>query len=141
MSKDVKKQTQPDLPEAEYKQEWPQEKNFKYLKKVKDPRFGEVTLLKNHQNGEVIFSKEKMANSKKEATADITQLKGRMGLNAPNMLKMLGYSTQIEKQLCSTSYISKAFYEYPQYDMKKEEIEHKKNLTDFTSGELQNCKS
>jgi len=42
------------------------------LKKVKDPRFGEVTLLKNHQSGEVIFSKEKMANSKKEATADIT---------------------------------------------------------------------
>jgi hypothetical protein len=60
-----------DLPEAEYKRVWPQEKNFKYLKKMKDPRFGDITLLKNAQTGEVIFCKEKMASSKKEATSDI----------------------------------------------------------------------
>lgn len=67
MSKDAKKQTVTELPDAEYKTAWPQEKSFKYLKKQKDPRFGEITLLKNHSNGQVIFSKEKMASSKKEA--------------------------------------------------------------------------
>lgn len=54
---------------------------------------------------------------------------------------MLGYSTNIEKALCSTTYISKAFYEYPQFDMKRESADHKKNLTEFTSGELSNCKN
>lgn len=112
MSKDAKKDL-PELPEAEYKATWPQEKNFKYLKKQKDPRFGEITLLKNHATGQVIFSKEKMASSKKEATQDIQQLKSRLALNNPQMLQMLGYSTSIDKALCSTTYISKAFYEYP----------------------------
>jgi len=46
MSKDQKK-TVTDLPEADYKKEWPLEKNYKYLKKMKDPRFGDITLLKN----------------------------------------------------------------------------------------------
>lgn len=68
MSKDTKKQIVPDLSETEYTTAWPLEKSFKYLKKQKDPRFGEITLLKNHSNGQVIFSKEKMASSKKEAT-------------------------------------------------------------------------
>lgn len=68
MSKVAKNKTVTDLPETEYKTAWPQEKSFKYLKKQKDPRFGEITLLKNHSNGQVIFSKEKMASSKKEAT-------------------------------------------------------------------------
>lgn len=71
MSKDTKKEAVTDLVETEYKTSWPQEKSFKYLKKQKDPRFGEVTLLKNHSNGQVIFSKEKMASSKNEATKDI----------------------------------------------------------------------
>lgn len=63
-----------DLPETEYKKIWPSEKNYKFLKKVKDPRFGDITLLKNPSTGEVIFCKEKVASSKKEATSDIMSL-------------------------------------------------------------------
>lgn len=119
MSKDQKK-TVTDLPEADYKKEWPLEKNYKYLKKMKDPRFGDITLLKNPQSGEVIFCKEKVASSKKEATNDIMQLQSRMRLNNPNMLNMIDYSTAVESQLCSTTYVSKAFYKFPEYDMKRE---------------------
>lgn len=111
------------------------------MKKQKDPRFGDITLLKNHQTGEVIFCKEKVANSKKEATADINQLQSRLRLNNPNMLKMIDYSTAIEKQLCSTTYLSKAFYVYPETDMKRALTDHKQNLTEFSSGELNNCKN
>lgn len=50
MSKPVDKKKQPlaDLPVEEYNKTWASEKDFKYLKKSKDPRFGEITLLKNH---------------------------------------------------------------------------------------------
>ena len=92
----------PSLPKEEFNRPWPQEKSFKYLKKQKDPRFGEISILKNHGNGQVVFCKEKMVNSEKEAASDIMQLKSRMALNSNHMLQMLGYSTKIEKQLCST---------------------------------------
>lgn len=45
---DKKKQALADLPAEEYNRVWPQEKSYKYLKKSKDPRFGDITLLKNH---------------------------------------------------------------------------------------------
>lgn len=94
---DKKKQQVKDLPAEEYSRTWPREKEYKYLKKSKDPRFGEIVLLKNHQNGDVIFAKEKLANSKKEATTDILNLKSRMQLNNNNMLHMIDYSTAIQK--------------------------------------------
>lgn len=78
--------------------------------------------MKNHNTGQVVFCKEKMVNSEKEATADIMSLKSRMALNSPSMLKMLGYSTKIEKSLCSTQYVTKAFYDYPESDMKREQL-------------------
>ena len=64
---DAKKPVQ-DLAESEYKQSWPQEKNYKFVRNSNDPRFGEVSILKNHSTKEVLLVKEKLASSKKEAT-------------------------------------------------------------------------
>lgn len=41
----------PKLPKEEFDMPWPQEKSFKYLKKQKDPRFGEISIMKNHNTG------------------------------------------------------------------------------------------
>lgn len=97
MSKPVDKKNQKvqDLAAEEYNKTWDQEKSYKYLKKSKDPRFGEITLLKNHTTGDVIFVKEKLANSKKEATTDINNLKSRLQMNNPYMMQMIDYSTAI----------------------------------------------
>ncbi len=37
-----------NLPEEEYNRKWPQEKNYKLIKNYNDPRFGDVSVLKNH---------------------------------------------------------------------------------------------
>ena len=103
----------PDLPEEAYKTPWVEEKNYKFVRKTNDPRFGDVVILKNHINGDVVLAKEKLVSSKKEATTDINQLKNRMNLNHANMLQMMGYSTEIKKQLCSTNYLTRGFYKYP----------------------------
>ena len=106
-----KQKTKPTtLPDTEYNKTWAQEKNFKFIKRYNDPRFGEITVMKNHKTGEVIMVKEKMASSKKEATSDIMNLKSRQSLNHQNLLQMVDYSTQIKKELCSTHYISRAYY-------------------------------
>ncbi len=77
-----------------------------------------------------------MASSKKEATNDIMNLKSRMALNHPNMLQMVDYSTAIKKELCSTHYLSRAFYKYPKTDMHRELLDKKKKLTEFEGNEL-----
>ncbi len=75
-----------NLPDEEYNRVWPKEKGYKQIKSYNDPRFGEVTVLKNHQTNDVLLVKEKLASSKKEATNDIMNLKSRMALKHPNML-------------------------------------------------------
>ena len=68
----------PDLSDEEYKKNWTEEKNYKFVRNTNDPRFGDIQILKNHLTGDVIFAKEKLASSKKEATTDIIQLRNRM---------------------------------------------------------------
>jgi hypothetical protein len=131
-----KTKTKIELPETEYNKPWPLEKEFKLVKKSQDPRFGEVTIMKNHNTKEVIFVKEKLAHSKAEATNDIRNLKTRLQRNHPNLLHMLGYSTEVKKNLCSTSYLSRGFYRYPNTDMDRELKDLKKNGGKLSSMEL-----
>ena len=126
----------PDLPVEEYNKKWEQEKNYKFVKRLNDPRFGDVTVVKNPSNNHVLMVKEKMVTSKAAATNDIAELKSRMALNHPNMMRMVNYSTAIKKELCSTNYMSRAYYEFPRTDMHKEQLDRKKTLTEFNDREL-----
>lgn len=49
---------------------------------------------------------------------------------------MVDYSTSVKKNLCSTHYLSRAFYKYPNSDMRRELMDHKKNGTQFSSQDL-----
>jgi serine/threonine protein kinase len=49
---------------------------------------------------------------------------------------LLGYSTQVKKELCSTHYITRGYYEFPKSDMQKEFTERNKQGLDFTHEEL-----
>jgi len=128
--------TAPKLPDKDYNYKWPREKEFKFVKKQSDPRFGEITIKKNHKTLEVVFCKEKLAHSQNEATNNILQLRSRQNLNHPNMLQMLGYSAQIKKNLCSTSYLTQGYYRYPPTDLKRELKEHKERGTQFSNHDL-----
>lgn len=54
---------------------------------------------------------------------------------------MVDYSTSVKKNLCSTHYLSRAFYRYPQSDMRRELMDHKKNGTQFSNVELNTMKN
>lgn len=123
------------LSEAEYNQAWAQEKQFKVLKRYNDPRFGDITVIKSNSN-QVLLVKEKMSSSKNEATEDINYLKKRMDLNHPHLMKLVGISSSVNKELCSTTFIVKGFYEFPRTDAFKELSERKKIGQDFNHVEL-----
>lgn len=82
------------LDSNEYNRVWSDESNYKYLKKQRDPRFGDVTLMKNNISGDVIFVNESIISTKKAATTEILRLQQRMKLNHPNLLSMITYTTK-----------------------------------------------
>ena len=124
------------LAEEEFNKKWDQENLYQNVKRMNDPRFGEITIVKNNSTNEVLFVKEKMASSKNEASNDIRELKSRISLNHPHLQRLVNYSTTVKKELCSTHYISRGFYEFPRSDCQKEQLERKRNLAGFTSSEL-----
>lgn len=63
-----------ELAADEFKRAWEREKDYKVIKNQNDKRFGDITILKNDL-GEVIFKKDKICNSKKDATAAIHAIK------------------------------------------------------------------
>jgi len=124
------------LPDEEFNKQWDQEGLCKLIKRTSDPRFGDVSIMKHEKTNEIIFVKEKMATSKNEASNDIRELKSRIALNHPNLQKLVNYSTAVKKELCSTHYLSRGFYEFPRSDTQKELLERKRNLDGFSSSEL-----
>lgn len=123
------------LPDAEYNQVWPEETYLKQVKRYNDPRFGEVILFKDTGNEQQIL-KEKLTSSKADASQEIAYLKSRQNLNNTNIMRLGGYSTTTTSNLCSTSYLVKAFYEIPQTDLLKEIADREKNGNDFDDSEL-----
>lgn len=126
------------LPDAEYERKWPEESQYQMLRKSHDPRFGEIMIYKKRGTNELIFAKEKLTTSKQAAAADIRELKSRMALNRPGLQSMIGYSTAIKKELCSTSYLTQGFYEFPKSDLGKEISTRSQNGTNYSEAELGN---
>ncbi len=79
------------------------------------------------------MTKDKMVNSKFEATDDIKNLKNRLNLNNPYLIKLVDYSSQIKKGLCSTNYLTRGIYEIPHTDLQKEFAMRKKDNKSFSS--------
>lgn len=124
------------LPDAEYNHRWSDEANYQLVRKSHDPRFGEIIIYKRRGTNDYIFAKEKLTTSKQAAAADIRELKSRVALNRPGLQRMLGYSTAVKKELCSTSYLTQGFYEFPKSDLAKEIGNRNLNGQGFSEAEL-----
>ena len=83
------KQAPPVLADEEFNKKWDQEGLYQSIKRLHDPRFGEITVVKNNTTNEILFIKEKNASSKQEASNDIRDLKSRIALNHPYLQKLV----------------------------------------------------
>ena len=129
------KQKTTPLPDAELTKTWDQEKSYKALKKFNDPRFGDISVVKNNANV-VLMVKEKLASSAGEASEDVNYLRLRSELNHPHLLKLVAYTAVKNKELCSTTYGTKSFYEFPRTDAFKELSDRQKAGAAFSHDEL-----
>ena len=142
-SKDTKKptKTEAEISDAEYNRKWDQESMLIPNRRANDPRFGEIHIFKKKNSNDIVFSKEKMSSNKQQAGKDIKELKLRMAVNRPNVQKLLGYSTSTRNELCSTSYFTQGFYEFPKSDLHKESLLRIQNGQSFTEPDLSSIAS
>ena len=131
------------LPDSEFNKPWDLANNYQTVRKSNDPRFGEVMILSNKDKSlkEFVFAKEKWSTSKVQATKDIQDLQTRKELNGQNIQEFLGYSTAIDKQLCSTNYLVCGYYRFPKSDLAKALADHTANNSGFSGSELAHINS
>lgn len=120
---------------SEFNMKWHDEERLRPVKQYIDPRFGDIIVVKGGNN-EFFLIKEKVVGSKGEATEEISALKMRLEMNDMNLMKLAGFSTQTIRNLCSTSYIIKAYYEFPRTDVNKEISDLRRSGVSFADSEL-----
>jgi len=73
-----------ELSDSEYNREIDIEHRFKFKQRMtNDSRYGEFTILRNSQTGQLIMMKEKMLNAKDAISKEIIACKERMNLQSP----------------------------------------------------------
>lgn len=112
------------------------EKNFSFRNHLRDPRFGEVSIIQNPNTREVLAVVETQINSKKDAGWLITNCKKRLLNKHPYILSLEDYSVKHQSELCSSFYLIKEFYEYPRSDLYREFMMKEKNGQYFSEEEL-----
>ena len=135
MSKRTKKL---DIPEN---MKWEGEKNLKFIAKRHDKRFGDISIYQNNRTNGKVMCKEKASGDKTQFGKDVNIARQRMSMQNQYLHKMLGWSTQTKKELCSTHHYVKMFYEYPGSDLRNETAQRKKNNSKLSENELSNATS
>ncbi len=84
------------LTDKDYERTSPIEKSFAFKKKIRDSRFGEVSIIQNPSTREVMAVSEKQINDKKEAGQMIVNCRKRISHQHPNILTLKDYSVKKE---------------------------------------------
>jgi len=89
------------------------EKEYK-VKEFYDDRFGDIHLM-TPKNGlsQLIFRKDYITNSQKEAMTKIAVLEERMHLQHNHMSRLLGWGAVNKKDFCNNHYEICAYYDFP----------------------------
>ena len=109
------------------------ETKFSITHTLNDPIFGDISILQNESDENLIMIKENNIDNPESAEADIEQAKERISLNYPYILKMLDYSVH---NISENNYCVKGFYKFPEINLlmlMQEKIELKES---FDSDEL-----
>lgn len=125
----------PKLSAAELDRKSPLEK-FSQVRKLNDPRFGEVQILQNPQGKEFIAAQELKFTDEKSVSAAVIAARKRLAVKHPNLVNLVDYSVLKQSELCSTFYILRLFYEYPKTDLRKEGTDREKRGDKFSAEEL-----
>lgn len=102
----------------------------------KDDVLGNYFEYTNNKNKTKIICIEKLLNNRQELLKKIEESKKKILNKNENMLNILDFSVEVQKNWCSTFYLLKLFYEFPQNSLKKEISIRKNKNKNFNMKEL-----
>lgn len=114
------------------------DKNFRQIRTLNDPRFGDIQILQNAQTRQVVAVREKKITDKAETGRQIIAARNRLALKHPYLVNLLDYSVLKQSELCSSFYIIKYYFEYPRTDLRKYYLDKEKAGQGLNSAELTN---
>ena len=124
------------LKDKDFQRTSPFEKTFKQKRRLKDPRFGSISIIQNPKTRELLAVREVKEGKKDLAGKKIINCRKRMANKHPNLLNLKDYSVTKQSELCSSYYIIKEFYEYPKSDLRREIRERTKKGETLNDKEL-----
>lgn len=126
------------LKDADYAKTSQFDKNFRQIRTLNDPRFGDIHILQNPQTRQVVAVREKKITDKAETGRQIIAARNRLALKNPYLVNLLDYSVTKQSELCSSFYIIKYYFEYPRTDLRKYYLDKEKSGQGLNSAELTN---
>lgn len=108
--------------------------NYAFIRKVKDPRYGEISILEDKNTREHVALKEILSKSTTDFNREIEGLKQRSQVSHPNIIRLIAYTSKAEDNLCASFYKILLIIDYLDQDFERE-INARRNNSDFYTEE------
>ena len=110
--------------------------NYSFLRRNKDPRYGDITILEDKDTKDLHALKEKTSRSTLEFDKEMGELKIRSNIVHPNIIKLIGYTFKTEENLCASFYKFLLIVEYLEQDFEIEIIKKKTDEQRYLEDQL-----
>jgi len=110
---------------------------YEVIREVNDPNYGKVKLirLQTPDRAQMIL-KEFVYDNKKGFEEDVVFFQGRAGFDHPNVVRVIGYNSRNEQNLCSNFYRVSVFIEILVRDLNSDIQDHKMNNAAYTENDV-----
>lgn len=108
------------------------------LKRVKHcPKVGDHYLIQNQDTGQVFIRKTHLTTEKHIHQDYQKRYTYRTQNVCPYIIRCYGFNQEIQKDFCSTFYVTHIYYEHPTYDLQQQLQNRIKNHQKYSIGELE----
>ncbi|EGR27972.1 hypothetical protein IMG5_185550 [Ichthyophthirius multifiliis] len=103
---------------------------------LNDIRYGNIKQLKKKDTEQLCAEITKTLNDEKQWQTRVSELKFRLQLDHPNLVKLLNFNSSMNNEFCSSFYKIGLLYEYYTNDLKTEISERKRVSKSYSESEL-----
>ena len=112
--------------------------NYQFVSKSYDLRYGDIKLLRDQRDGNLLVCKETSVNTEETYEKELRFLSKKIAVSHPNIIRVEGYSTKDKQHFCASFWRISIFVEYVQGDLVQEIEDRANNNAPFSESDLLN---
>jgi len=110
---------------------------YEVIREVSDPNYGKVKLIRLQTPDRTqMILKEFVYDNKKAYETEAEFFQNRVAFDHPNVVRVIGYNSRNEQNLCSNFYRVSVFIEILVRDLNSDIQDHKMNQTQYTENDI-----